>query len=68
LQASRIRIPEEINPQQDKQKYKKMTINQLLNTYSILETISFASKVEGPKYLSNLIDGSSKVLRVANLA
>ncbi len=33
-------------------------------TYSIEGTLELASKMEGPKYLSNLVDGSAKVLRV----
>lgn len=50
-----------------KPKHKKMTINELLTTYKIESTVDLSSKMEGPKYLSNLVDGSSKVLRVVNL-
>jgi hypothetical protein len=44
-----------------------MTINELLTTYRIESTLDLSSKMEGPKYLSNMVDGSSKVLRVVNL-
>jgi hypothetical protein len=53
---------EEVKP-----KHKKMTINELLTTYRIESTLDLSSKMEGPKYLSNMVDGSSKVLRVVNL-
>ena len=39
-------------------------INELLTTYSIEGTLNLSSKMEGPKYLSNLVDGSSSVLRI----
>lgn len=45
-----------------------MTINELLTAYKIDSTLDLSSKVEGPKYLSNLIDGSSKILRIFNLS
>jgi hypothetical protein len=45
-----------------------MTINELLTTYKIDSTLDLSSKVEGSKYLSNLIDGSSKVLRIFNMS
>ena len=43
-----------------------MTVNELLLTYRIEDTLSMCSKLEGPKYMSNIIDGSSKVLRVVS--
>ena len=44
-----------------------MTINELLTTYCIEGTLEMSSKMEGPKYLSNLVDGSSCVLRIYEL-
>jgi hypothetical protein len=41
-----------------------MTIAELLAIYQIESTLELSSKLEGPKYLSGLTDGSSKVLRV----
>ena len=67
--ANRQSIQEEIRKVEEvKPKYKKMTINELLTTYKIDSTLDLSSKIEGPKYLSNLVDGSSKVLRVLNIS
>jgi len=44
-----------------------MSIDELLLTYRNEGTLELSSKMEGPKYLSNLVDGSSKVMRVFNM-
>jgi hypothetical protein len=45
-------------------RYKRITSEQFLVQYTIETNVEGAARAEGPKYISNSMDGSGKVLRV----
>ena len=45
-----------------------MSIDELLLKYRNEGTLELSSKMEGPKYLSNLVDGSSRIMRIFNMS
>lgn len=67
IPATRHSLHQEPAVEEAKPKYRRLTTNELLCTYRIESTLDLSCKLEGPKYLSSLVDGSSRVLRVLAL-
>ena len=65
LAPERVDTEEAFKPKpQPKPKYKKITAEQFCCKYRIEENCDSVSKIDGPKHIMNIVDGTNQVLRV----